>query len=326
MKFTNKFNLPAPLINALERREYSRGAADKSVTDIIDAPKVKALRRMHNDEIEQDVSEAVWMLFGSAIHYVLESGGDNEHLTEQRLFMKVGDYVLSGAIDVQHVGEADDGTPVVDIIDYKFTSVWSVIISADQDKDKEDWAKQLNVYGALVEACTNYKVRRLRICAILRDWQQSRVDTKKTYPKAAVHMVDIKKWPMAETADFIRTRMKMHMDVHNDHETYADEPDMLPPCSDEERWLRAGDWAVFRYTKAGPLAKVPSKAAQTEKEALDWIEENMKDQQYELKHRPGTPARCDGDYCRVSRWCGQYAQYKKENPELYPEREKGNDE
>jgi len=82
----------------------------------------------------------------------------------------------------------------------------------------------------LVEACTNYKVRRLRICAILRDWQQSRVDTKKTYPKAAVHMVDIKKWPMAETADFIRTRMKMHMDVHNDHETYADEPDMLPPA------------------------------------------------------------------------------------------------
>ena len=64
MKYTNKFNLPESIVNAVKRPSYSRGKSTISVTQLINSPQIVALREKHSDDIEVDVSDQVWALFG----------------------------------------------------------------------------------------------------------------------------------------------------------------------------------------------------------------------------------------------------------------------
>ena len=141
MKLTNKHGIPQTFINVLERPTYSKGKANLSVTQLINSPKIVALTQKFQDEIEQDVSEMVWSLFGSAIHKVLEHGADENHLIEERLHAQVDSWNISGAIDLQIVN--DDGS--LSIRDYKTTSAWAVM------NDKAEWDQQLNIYAWLVD-------------------------------------------------------------------------------------------------------------------------------------------------------------------------------
>ena len=72
MKLTNKFNIPQTFVNVLERPTYSKGKANLSVTQLINSPKIVALTKKFDDQIEQDVADMVWSLFGSAVHNILE--------------------------------------------------------------------------------------------------------------------------------------------------------------------------------------------------------------------------------------------------------------
>ena len=72
MKLTNKHNLPQTFVNVLKRPTYSKGRANLSVTQLINSPKIVALTQRFQDELEEDVSDMVWSLFGSAVHAVLE--------------------------------------------------------------------------------------------------------------------------------------------------------------------------------------------------------------------------------------------------------------
>jgi hypothetical protein len=139
-KITNKHNLPQTLVNLAENRDYSRGASDRSITQLIDSPRVSVLRMRNENRIEEDVVDTFWANLGSALHHITERGADDKHLVEERLFTQVGTWTISGAIDVQRI--EDDGS--VTVMDYKFTSVWAV------KNPKPDWEKQLNCYAYLV--------------------------------------------------------------------------------------------------------------------------------------------------------------------------------
>ena len=83
--------------------------------------KARILKKFE-DEIEQDVADMVWSIFGSAVHKVLEHGQDENHIVEERLHAEVDGWKISGAIDLQIVHP--DG---IDIRDYKTVSAWSVM-------------------------------------------------------------------------------------------------------------------------------------------------------------------------------------------------------
>ena len=134
MKITNKFNIPQTFINVLDRPTYSKGKAHLSATQLLDSPKVVALRRKFDDEIEQDASDMVFSLFGSALHNVLEHGKDENHLVEERLHAELDGWHISGAIDLQILHPEG-----ISIRDYKTTSVWAVM------KQKYEWELQLNI-------------------------------------------------------------------------------------------------------------------------------------------------------------------------------------
>ena len=109
MKITNNYNVPEPLVTLASKEYYSKGASQYSVTELMAPPKVKRLREKYDAEIEQDVSDMLWSMLGSALHVVMERGQTEGYISEERIFAKVDDVTVSGAIDLQKVTPEEIG-------------------------------------------------------------------------------------------------------------------------------------------------------------------------------------------------------------------------
>ena len=285
MKITNKHNVPLPLVTLASREYYSKGKSQYSVTELMSPPRIRRLREQYDDAIEQDVSDMLWSMLGSALHVVMERGQTPGFITEQRLFYEVDGVTISGAIDLQ------EETPFgVIITDYKFTSAWAVM------QEKLEWVQQLNVYRFLVEKVKGKKVVGLRICALVRDF--SRHETKEGYPKAPIEMVDLEVWPLEKTEAYIRERLEAHRISKVDH----DLGDELAPCSNEDRWMSETVFAVKREGR-----KTAIRVLKDEEEAKALAE---KEKGY-VETRLGEPRRCTGNYCGVAQWCKQFQDERK---------------
>jgi hypothetical protein len=288
MKLTNKHNIPQTFINVLDRPTYSRGKANISVTQLINSPKIVALTKKFEDEIEQDVADMVWSIFGSAVHKVLEHGQDENHLVEERLHAEVDGWKISGAIDLQIVHP--DG---IDIRDYKTVSAWSVM------NEKIEWEQQLNIYAWLVETVKKMPVKSLGIVAIIRDWSRREAARNPDYPQAPIKEIPINTWGMLERNKLIKDRIHAHAACEFEIETDGD----LPECTPEEMWEKPTVWAVKKL--GGARAK---SVHQTHQEALEALAKAGRD--YEIEVRPGSRTRCE-TFCPVSNYCQQWRDYQE---------------
>ena len=286
MKLTNKFNIPQTFVNVLERPTYSKGKANLSVTQLINSPKIVALTKKFDEEIEQDVADMVWSLFGSAVHNILEHGKDENHVVEQRIHAELEGWNISGAVDLQLIQK--DG---ISIKDYKTTSVWAVM------NEKIEWEYQLNIYAWLVEHVKKIPVTDLGIVAILRDWKAREVETKEGYPEAPIKEVPITLWTMAEREEFIKARISAHSECEFALETDGD----LPDCTSEEMWEKPAVWAVMKIggKRAHSLYETAELAIASYTELGD---------KYEVIERKGERTRC-ASYCPVNQYCQQYRDY-----------------
>ena len=151
MKITNKHGLPDAVYSALSKSNYNPGSSDYSVTTILKPPRIVQLERRHWDELEEDVIDRVWSLFGSAAHNILEGHGCEEAVTEKRLYANILDRKVGGQID-HYLDQC--------ITDYKVTSVWTLIYGSRY----KEWEEQQNIY-AYIFAENGYKVDKLQIVA-----------------------------------------------------------------------------------------------------------------------------------------------------------------
>jgi hypothetical protein len=286
MKLTNKYGIPQTFMNVLKRPTYSKGKAHLSATQLLNSPKIVALTKKFDDEIEQDASEMVWSIFGSAVHNVLEHGRDDHHLVEERIHAEHDGWRISGAVDLQILNP--DG---VDIRDYKTTSVWAAM------NEKPEWEDQLNVYAWLIEKVKNTPVTSLGIVAILRDWKERESKQKENYPEAPIKEIPIRLWSMEERTAYISSRIAIHSSCDFAIETDGD----LPDCTPSEMWEKPTTWAIKK--KGGVRA---FKVYETEKHALEALA--VMDSVYELEVRKGERTRCE-NYCPVSQYCQQYRTY-----------------
>lgn len=287
MKLTNKFGLPDTVVKALTRSEYSKGESNRSVTQLIDSPRVRILRQENWDNMEEDVSEKMWAVLGSAAHKMFEETGDDKHITEERLYTEIEGWVVSGAIDVQRIEE--DG---ITVIDYKTTSVWSVILG------KSEWETQLNCYASLVRRAKGQRVKALKVIAILRDWSRRDAEEKQDYPKAPIVEIDVPMW-MDEIQDsYLEGRVALHQSAEFQRLTGAE----LPECTEKERWEKPSIWAV---KKTGNKRAI--KLYTDEQEANAALLPGQ-----EVEFRRGEPGRCTNNWCRVNAWCSQYKKYMDE--------------
>lgn len=288
MKITNVHGVPETLMALARRDYYSKGKADYSVTELLSPPRVRRLRERYHTQMEQDVSQMLWQLMGSALHVVAERGQADGHVTEERLFSVINGVTVSGAIDIQR--EEEDG---ITISDYKFTSSWAVM------NDKPEWEQQQNIYAWLVRREKKQNVKAVKIVALIRDWNRREAERREDYPQAPIQVIDLPLWTQEQAESFIVERINLHRQgkvaVAFDEE--------LPLCTDEDRWVRETKYAVMKEGR-----KRAVKLFDNEVDAKQFAEQ----EKGYVEIRKGEAIRCTGDYCGVSQWCSQYQATKGE--------------
>lgn len=279
MRLTNRQNLPEAIARAVSNDSYDAGNSDISVTSLIGSPRITALRKAHGGEIVEDVADRIWSLIGQATHVVIERAKSETDLVEKRLFTEIEGWIVSGQFDYWSHGA---------LIDWKTTSVWSVIHA--QQEGKPDWENQLNCLDYLCNK-NGIFVEKLQIIAIIRDWSKMKARTDKSYPQEQAIVLDIPKWSEEEQLIYLTERVKAHQQARED----------LPLCSPEERWERPSKWAVMK-----PNRKSAVRLVDTEEQAHEYAEwKGLED--YYLVYRQGEPIKCK-EYCSVAPYCEQYQQ------------------
>ena len=86
MILTNHLNLPEQIVNAVKKDDYNNNGT-YSATTLLKDPKEIILFNRHKDEITEDVSEHVYSLLGTSVHYILEKAEEGENqFKEERLY------------------------------------------------------------------------------------------------------------------------------------------------------------------------------------------------------------------------------------------------
>lgn len=285
MIITNKCGLPETFVD-MATQDWVTKENVYRVTTLLKSPREILLNRRHEKEIEQDVSNMIWMLFGTAVHGVLENckEGDSQ-FKEERLEMKFGDYTMSGKFDLY---DADKKK----IIDYKTCSVYKVC-----NKDYTDWKQQLLMYSTML-VNLGFPVECGEIVAIMKDHSKLKSKIDRTYPKFPVQVI-----PFKFTKKDFENASKFITDKFEEIKKYENVPDdELPICSAEDRYNTGDKFAVMEKKKKRAL-----RVLDTEEEANTWMKNNKGDY---IEKRIGEDKKCK-EYCQCNQFCNYYLSHYK---------------
>jgi hypothetical protein len=286
MIITNKTGLPAPFVN-MATREYTYTPKRYSATSLLKPIREILLTRRHNDEIEQDCADMIWMLFGQAVHAILEKNADAGDIAEKKFAIELGNgYTISGIIDY-----FESSTKTV--IDYKTASAWKVIYG-----DFSDWERQGLIYAWLM-AKSGGEVNEVKFYALLKDWSKTESKRKADYPKQPVYLYK-----------FTPTPEKLREIENYIYEKIADlilcEPlpdSELPLCPAVDRWNDGDKYAVMKNGRKTAVRVLDSLA-----EAEDYKAANGGDY---IETRPGVDRKC-ADYCACCAFCDYWQKNYRE--------------
>jgi hypothetical protein len=281
MKITNKLNLPAALVEAVRNDPYNPGDSDATVTGLIDPPQLRVLAKAHWSEIEEDVSDRLWALYGQAVHAILERQ-QSQAIKEKRLFLTVEGWKVSGQFDHLVI------TPSGILSDYKLTSVWAVMHGV-----KPEWERQLNSLDLLTYENGYPNNKGLEIVALLRDWRKAEARRNPDYPQTQAKVVHVPKWRHGDQFFYLHERVKLHQ---------AAEAGKIPPCTDEERWAKPTKFAVMKKGRKSAV-----RLLDTREEAADFcFTRGLPSSTHSIEERPGGFTRCEDGYCPVADFCPQF--------------------
>lgn len=293
MKITNNASLPMPFVRMAEDT-YKSTPKRYSVTTLLKPVREILLKRRYEQEYEQDCSDMIWLLFGKAVHSILESygTGDSEFVEERLSYKLENGYTISGVIDFYDIDKGE-------VVDYKTASVWKVLF-----KDYSDWKKQGLMYAWLLK---NYNLpcNKVLFYAILKDWQKTKSQVNADYPKSPVQMVEfyVTDEEIEETDQYIKSKIEELI-------YYEDKPDEeLPLCSMEDRWNDGDKFAVMKKGR-----KTALRVLDTMEEAESYKVEKGGDF---IETRKGTDKKCI-DYCLYCTKCA-YWQSLQEQKEVINE-------
>jgi hypothetical protein len=288
VKLTNKYGLPPAFVHAVTSLVHDISAADPKrigVTTLINPPRMRVLTARHWDELEEDVSDHIWRISGTAMHWVLEKMEHPDRLVEKKIEEEIDGVTLVGKLDLYE-------KPIESIEDWKQTSIWSIKI-----EEKEEWTAQLNCYAYFLERA-GYPVRQANINAIIRDWRRGESMKYDDYPPIPFVRKSIKLWSREEQEKYIKDRIKEYKIA------LQLEDDELPECSEKDRWHKDDKYAVYRNTNT-----TATKILETAKDAEDYItyckSKEKKPSTYRIDKREGDDFRCQ-NYCSCNSVCSQY--------------------
>lgn len=284
MIINNKLGLPQPFVDAVTR-EYEYKDKQYSVTTILKDVREILLTRRHQNEMEQDVADMIWLILGTAVHKVLEDSQEEDTEFKEEHFVEEVEngYKLSGQADLYNAKEKI-------VTDYKTCSVWKVIYD-----DWDDYKKQLLMYAWAFRKM-GFEVEKGQIVAVIKDHSKTKAKTDSNYPKYPVYkkIFYFTEEDYKEIENFIKDKFK---EIAK-YETVSD--DKLPVCSLEARWNDGDKYAV---------KKKGNKRALRVYDTLEEANNHLKqDPNLELEIRKGTDKKCL-EYCSCCKFCN----YWKEN-------------
>jgi len=276
-KLTNVHNIPDEIFQVLQPRPRKH-PNDIYATELNQTPLAYFLKKKYGDEIYEDVSDLLFALLGSSVHYVLDKGANKNSLTEERLVVPVLGYNLVMRPDNWHNKVLSE---------WKVTRAFAFLFG-----EKKDWAMQLNVYAwGLLQY--GFETDRLVVNAILRDWDRRKGKYDRQYPAIPFVSVDYPLWAPDVTEGLIRGKLLQFAAVDNGKDTEK--------CDDEYRWHRPDLYAV---KKKGTKRALPGGAkfkTREEAEAFAARKEGPK-MKCEIEFRAGVDARC-AEFCPVRSVC-----------------------
>ena len=287
VQFTNKFNLPPEVVNAIMKDRYTTEGEeeyDLSVTTLISPIQQTALCSRHKGNLAvRDVMDNFWSFLGSIAHQILEEGWhkDMGSIVEQRLYYTCEGIKIGGKFDCYGQGE---------IRDYKTTKVYKVMKG-----DFKEWEKQLNIYAFFCDK-NNLPVSSIKVIAILLDW--SLYEKRPNYPPAPIQIIQLPLWRSERTEAYIKDRvLKLLKASTIDDLSLA----YTYPCSREEMWSDVKDHIIAKKGRKNAV-----KVFSDYNMALTEYQNNYQhDKKYSVITRYKERKRCFR-YCPASNTCQQH--------------------
>lgn len=220
MKLSNKYGYPDAIVQAITNDDYDKGDCEYSATDLIRPPRIRALYNLHQDEMEMDVDDRIFLLYGHMGHALLDRA-DKSAITEKRYFGEIDGIRISAQVDSLSLSKGL-------LIDWKFTSVYGFKVG---NPPKDEWTMQMNIQLELLRQ-NGLDAKQMQIWGLLRDWRP-RESKGIGYPnKLGFHNIEM--FPRARTQLLISNMIQNHKLAEKD----------LPLCSDSDRWAKKGEpWA-----------------------------------------------------------------------------------
>jgi hypothetical protein len=328
-RYTNKYDLPETIVRAVSNDTHPVGG-DISVTQLIDSPKIRILKKKHKEEIQEDVSDMLYALMGTALHHIIERGdekynemksfllvaavlrknaGTNEKFINAAKFLEniakeaypesgnkfIYEKTLRMEVAVGDVKKILYGT--FDLYDREHHILhdykFCSVYQYLYEESRHKWYAQLNVYARMLEA-NGYPVKEIRITAFFRDWD--RFNKHKDYPPRQIMTIEVPMKPANVMDAYIKTRFEMHINAENGE---------LYECSGKERWASSTQYAAKTHGSTKAI-----KVFNSEDAYQDFaLREGHNYNGLFLEVRNGVSKRCES-YCPVNKFCEQY---KKEN-------------
>ena len=279
MKITNKLNLPFGLVKAVSTERHNAENCI-SATTLLQGIKQIILTERHWDELEDDVSDRVWAIWGQAVHSLLEHEGEND-FTELDMSHKVGNITVTGKIDNY---DMENGI----ICDYKTASIWKV-----KYRDFAEWEAQGMIYAWLLRK-NGLEAKKCRFIALLKDHSKTEMMRDRQYPDKPVyvHEFPVTLAGLMKIDGFIRKRLQEYesfRNLHNDH---------IPPCAPEERWDKPTTYAVMKQGRKTAVKLFDNAKCANEKAA-------ELGSAYFVDTRKGESTKCR-HYCLCRKFCSYY--------------------
>lgn len=205
--------------------EDARGTI--SATTMLKPIQAVILKERFDDQIKVDCMDRFNVLFGSAVHAVIESANqttDGNTLVEKRFFWEILKENISGKAD-----KIDKRNGI--ITDYKTGKVHS--LKYVSEKINGDWKLQLSVLRYLAEKNGIKDITTGKIIFIARDWREDEASNEafaQYYPPAPLKTFAIPLLEIKETSAFIRSFV-------GDIQRARSKPDWdLPKCTARDKW------------------------------------------------------------------------------------------
>ena len=332
---TNKDGLPQIIVDALKHDTYKVGG-DISVTGLIDAPQIRVLKKKHHFELETDVTEMVFALFGTAVHHILERAHINDY--RKQAFITVIKTIEDEIKKSSGVTYRDDNLELKNLAkqlirlvptffpEVESRYVWEVTLTYTY-KEKTLYGT-FDLYDKVDKILFDYKVcsvwaylypeSRKKWNAQTNTYAFMLRETNPEYEVKEIYIVAIFRDWSASKVDFAKgdyptkqiltipidvvdhERMRRYVESRMALHIEAENGD-IPECTGSERWARSSEYAVVLNGRKKALRKFDKK-----EDANEFMIKNKHLHEKELKvfERPGESKRCES-YCAVRDFCPQ---------------------